>query len=45
VIEAEIVEVDEPLQLANDPSPAVDGGNIGGNIEDDDGKIPIKSSA
>ena len=45
VIEAEIVEVDEPLQLANDPSPAVDGGNIGGNLEDDDGKISMKSSA
>lgn len=45
VIEAEIVEVDEPLQLANEPSPVVDGGNIGGNIEDDDGKIPMKSSA
>ena len=44
VIEAEIVEVDEPLQLANEPSPVVDGGNIGGNIEDDDGKIPMKSS-
>jgi len=45
VIEAEIVEVDEPLQLASDPSPAVDGGNIGGNLEDDDGKISMKSSA